>query len=188
MEDYHQCIKTGCRLEDRQVQSADRLIRRLGLVVATGSPFAAPAGSCSERPGAACSGGPRYGFARHCGSTGRSSSRADDHRSLLEGRCTKMMSKSTLGWENHAASITFCCLATHTASSPSPEKTRPTCPVGERWMSSASPWSTRKTCGSWCSSCICFLLAVEASSVLTAAQDPAWYSTSKCLQGMLAEG
>ena len=32
VEDYHQCLKTGCRIEARQVQSADRLIRLLGLL------------------------------------------------------------------------------------------------------------------------------------------------------------
>jgi hypothetical protein len=32
VEDYHQCLKTGCRLEERQVQSADRLIRLLGFL------------------------------------------------------------------------------------------------------------------------------------------------------------
>lgn len=32
VEDYHQCLKTGCRLEDRQLQSVDRLIRLLGLL------------------------------------------------------------------------------------------------------------------------------------------------------------
>jgi hypothetical protein len=32
VEDYHQCLKTGCLLEERQVQSADRLIRLLGLL------------------------------------------------------------------------------------------------------------------------------------------------------------
>ena len=32
MEDYHQCLKTGCHLEERQVQSAERLIRLLGLL------------------------------------------------------------------------------------------------------------------------------------------------------------
>jgi hypothetical protein len=32
VEDYHQCLKTGCRLEDRQVQSSARLIRLLGLL------------------------------------------------------------------------------------------------------------------------------------------------------------
>jgi hypothetical protein len=32
VEDYHHCLKTGCRLEERQVQSADRLIRLLGLL------------------------------------------------------------------------------------------------------------------------------------------------------------
>ncbi len=30
VEDYHQCLKTGCHIEERQVQSADRLIRLLG--------------------------------------------------------------------------------------------------------------------------------------------------------------
>jgi hypothetical protein len=32
VEDYHQCLKTGCLLEECQVQSADRLIRLLGLL------------------------------------------------------------------------------------------------------------------------------------------------------------
>jgi hypothetical protein len=32
VEDYHQGLKTGCRLEDRQVQSATRLIRLLGFL------------------------------------------------------------------------------------------------------------------------------------------------------------
>ena len=32
VEEYHQCLKTGCRLEERQVQSAERLIRLLGLL------------------------------------------------------------------------------------------------------------------------------------------------------------
>ena len=32
VEDEHQCLKTGCRLEERQVQSAARLIRLLGLL------------------------------------------------------------------------------------------------------------------------------------------------------------
>ncbi len=32
VEDYHQCLKTGCRLEERQVQSAARLMRLLGLL------------------------------------------------------------------------------------------------------------------------------------------------------------
>jgi hypothetical protein len=32
VEDYHQCLKAGCRLEERQVQSAARLIRLLGLL------------------------------------------------------------------------------------------------------------------------------------------------------------
>jgi Transposase DNA-binding len=32
VEDYHQCLKTGCRLEARQVQSADRFLRLLGFL------------------------------------------------------------------------------------------------------------------------------------------------------------
>jgi len=32
VEDYHQCLKTGCRIEERQLQSADRLMRLLGLL------------------------------------------------------------------------------------------------------------------------------------------------------------
>jgi hypothetical protein len=32
VEDYHHCLKTGCRIEERQVQSADRLMRLLGLL------------------------------------------------------------------------------------------------------------------------------------------------------------
>jgi hypothetical protein len=32
VEDYHHCLKTGCRIEERQVQSAERLIRLLGLL------------------------------------------------------------------------------------------------------------------------------------------------------------
>jgi hypothetical protein len=32
VEDYHQCLKSGCRLEERQVQTVTRLIRLLGLL------------------------------------------------------------------------------------------------------------------------------------------------------------
>jgi Transposase DNA-binding/Transposase Tn5 dimerisation domain len=32
VEEYHQCLKTGCRIEERQVQSVERLIRLLGLL------------------------------------------------------------------------------------------------------------------------------------------------------------
>ncbi|WP_242527477.1 IS4 family transposase [Ktedonosporobacter rubrisoli] len=32
VEDSHQCLKTGCRIEERQVQSVARLIRLLGLL------------------------------------------------------------------------------------------------------------------------------------------------------------
>lgn len=31
-EEYHQCLKTGCRIEERHVQTAERLIRLLGLL------------------------------------------------------------------------------------------------------------------------------------------------------------
>lgn len=32
VEEYHQCLKTGCRVEERQVQRAERLTRLLGLL------------------------------------------------------------------------------------------------------------------------------------------------------------
>lgn len=32
VEEYHHCLKTGCHLEERQVQTADRLIRLLGFL------------------------------------------------------------------------------------------------------------------------------------------------------------
>src|SRR5256884_5311640 len=32
VEDYHQCLKSGCRIEERQLQSVDGLIRLLGLL------------------------------------------------------------------------------------------------------------------------------------------------------------
>jgi hypothetical protein len=32
VEDYHQCLKSGCRLEERQLQSVDGLMRLLGLL------------------------------------------------------------------------------------------------------------------------------------------------------------
>ena len=34
VEDYHQCLKSGCRIEQRQLQSVDGLIRELSSVVA----------------------------------------------------------------------------------------------------------------------------------------------------------
>jgi Transposase DNA-binding/Transposase Tn5 dimerisation domain len=34
VEEYHQCLKTGCRIQERQMQSADRLIRLLGMLSA----------------------------------------------------------------------------------------------------------------------------------------------------------
>ena len=44
VEDYHQCLKSGCRVEERQLQSVDGLIRLLGLL----SPLAVRryAGAC----------------------------------------------------------------------------------------------------------------------------------------------
>jgi hypothetical protein len=35
VEDYHQCLKSGCRIEERQLQTVDGLMRRLGSVVAS---------------------------------------------------------------------------------------------------------------------------------------------------------
>lgn len=32
VEDYHQCLKTGCRIQERQLQTADRLMRLVGLL------------------------------------------------------------------------------------------------------------------------------------------------------------
>lgn len=32
VEDYHQCLKSGCRIEKRQLQTVDGLIRLLGLL------------------------------------------------------------------------------------------------------------------------------------------------------------
>jgi DDE family transposase len=33
VEEYHHCLKSGCRIEQRQLQSVDGLMRRLGFVV-----------------------------------------------------------------------------------------------------------------------------------------------------------
>ena len=44
VEDYHQCLKSGCRIEQRQLQTVDGLIRRLGSVVPAGR--ALVAGAC----------------------------------------------------------------------------------------------------------------------------------------------
>src|SRR5260221_4622067 len=44
VEDYHQCLKSGCRIEERQLQSVDGLMRRLGLVVASGRALVAGTG------------------------------------------------------------------------------------------------------------------------------------------------
>jgi hypothetical protein len=35
VEDYHQCLKSGCRIEERQGPPVDGLMRRLGSVVAS---------------------------------------------------------------------------------------------------------------------------------------------------------
>ena len=32
VEDYHQCLKSGCRIEERQLQTVDGLIRLLGIL------------------------------------------------------------------------------------------------------------------------------------------------------------
>ncbi len=32
VEDYHQCLKSGCRIEERQLQDVEKLIRLLGLL------------------------------------------------------------------------------------------------------------------------------------------------------------
>jgi Transposase DDE domain len=44
VEDYHQCLKSGCRIEERQLQSVDGLMRELSSVVA--SCRALVAGAC----------------------------------------------------------------------------------------------------------------------------------------------
>jgi hypothetical protein len=44
VEDSHQCLKSGCRLEERQLQTVEGLIRRLGSAVPSGR--ALVAGSC----------------------------------------------------------------------------------------------------------------------------------------------
>jgi hypothetical protein len=36
VEDYHQCLKSGCRIEERQLQTVDGLMRRLGSAVPSG--------------------------------------------------------------------------------------------------------------------------------------------------------
>jgi hypothetical protein len=44
VEDYHQCLKSGCRIEERQLQSVDGLMRELSSVVASGGALVAGAG------------------------------------------------------------------------------------------------------------------------------------------------
>ena len=50
VEDYHQCLKSGCRIEERQLQTVDGLMRRLGSVVPSGRALAAGACLRSGRP------------------------------------------------------------------------------------------------------------------------------------------
>ena len=57
VEDYHQCLKSGCRIEERQLQTVDGLMRRLGSVVPSGRALAAGACGGSAGPPAPSSGG-----------------------------------------------------------------------------------------------------------------------------------
>ena len=57
VEDYHQCLKSGCRIEERQGPPVDGLMRRLGSVVPSGRALAAGAGGGSAGPPAPSSGG-----------------------------------------------------------------------------------------------------------------------------------
>jgi hypothetical protein len=50
VEDYHQCLKSGCRIEDRQLQTVDGLMPRLGSVVSTDRALVAGACVGSGRP------------------------------------------------------------------------------------------------------------------------------------------
>jgi len=50
VEDYHQCLTSGCRIEQRQLQTGDGLIRRLGSVVPSGRALVAGACLRSGRP------------------------------------------------------------------------------------------------------------------------------------------
>jgi Transposase DDE domain len=50
VEDYHQCLKSGCRIEERQGPPVDALMRRLGSVVPTGRALVAGACLRSGRP------------------------------------------------------------------------------------------------------------------------------------------
>ena len=50
VEDYHQCLKSGCRIEERQGPPVDGLIRRLGSVVPAGCTLVAGACLRSGRP------------------------------------------------------------------------------------------------------------------------------------------
>jgi len=49
-EDSHHCLKSGCRIEERQLQMVDGLMRRLGSVVPTGRALVAGACLRSGRP------------------------------------------------------------------------------------------------------------------------------------------
>ncbi len=50
VEDYHQCLKSGGRIEERQLQTVDGLMRRLGSVVPAGGALVAGACLRSFRP------------------------------------------------------------------------------------------------------------------------------------------
>jgi Transposase DDE domain len=50
VEDYHQCLKSGCRIEQRQGPPVDGLMRRLGSVVPAGRALVAGACLRSGRP------------------------------------------------------------------------------------------------------------------------------------------
>ena len=50
VEDYHHCLKSGCRIEERQGPPVDGLIRRLGSVVPAGRTLVAGACLRSGRP------------------------------------------------------------------------------------------------------------------------------------------
>jgi hypothetical protein len=54
VEDYHHCLKSGCRIEERQGPRVDGLMRRLGSVVAAGRALVADTCLRSGRPRAFC--------------------------------------------------------------------------------------------------------------------------------------
>ncbi len=50
IEEYHKCIKTGCRVEDRQYQHADRLAPVIGLLSVLGVRFSSSRYSPARNP------------------------------------------------------------------------------------------------------------------------------------------